>query len=85
MLQMLPDSIADPAGRGVEDVLALDEALKRLEGLEPRLAKVVELRFFGGLSAEEAAQSLEVSVATLNRDWLKARAFLYSEITRSSA
>jgi DNA-directed RNA polymerase specialized sigma24 family protein len=50
--------------------------------LEPRLAKLVELRFFGGLSAEEAAQALEVSVATLNRDWLKARAFLYSEITR---
>jgi RNA polymerase sigma factor (TIGR02999 family) len=82
-LQMLPESIAEPAGSGVEDLLALDQALERLEVLEPRLAKLVELRFFGGLSAEEAAQALEVSVATLNRDWLKARAFLHSEITRS--
>jgi RNA polymerase sigma factor (TIGR02999 family) len=84
LLTMLPDSIADPSGRGVEDLLALDEALERLEKLEPRLAKLVELRFFGGLSAEESAQALEVSVATLNRDWLKARAFLHTEITRSS-
>ena len=84
LITMLPDGVADPSGRGVEDLLALDEALARLEKLEPRLAKLVELRFFGGLSAEESAQALDVSVATLNRDWLKARAFLHSEITRSS-
>ena len=83
MLEALPESIADPAGRGADDLLALNEALERLDALDPRLAKLVDMRFFGGMSLEEAAQVLEISVATVKRDWLKARAFLYSRIAQS--
>lgn len=82
--RMVPDGIAGPAARGMEDVLALDEALERLNALDPRLAKLVDLRFFGGMSMEEAARSLDVSLGTAKRDWLRARAFLFSEITRSA-
>jgi RNA polymerase sigma factor (TIGR02999 family) len=81
--QALSDSIADPVARGAEDLLALNEALERLEDLDPRLAGLVDMRFFGGLSVEEAAEALKVSVATVKRDWLKARAFLYSRISPS--
>jgi RNA polymerase sigma factor (TIGR02999 family) len=80
----LPESIADPAAGGTEDILALNEALECLEALDPRLAKLVDMRFFGGLSVEEAAEALEISVATVKRDWLKARAFLYSKIAPSA-
>jgi len=59
------------------DVLALDEALDRLAALDPRQARVVELRYFGGLSAEDTASALEVSLATVNRDWAMARAWLF--------
>lgn len=62
------------------ELLALNQALEKLETLEPRLARVVELRVFGGLSIEEAAQALDVSEGTVKRDWLKARAFLSLEI-----
>jgi RNA polymerase sigma factor (TIGR02999 family) len=62
------------------DVLALDEALSRLEALDPRQAKVVELRFFAGLSAEETAAVLECSAATVVRDWRTARAWLFREL-----
>jgi RNA polymerase sigma factor (TIGR02999 family) len=68
-------------GRPAEvDVLALDEVLGRLEQLDPRQARVVELRYFGGLSAPEAAEALEVSLATVNRDWAMARAWLFREL-----
>lgn len=59
------------------DVLALDEALDRLAALDARQARVVELRYFGGLSGEETASALEVSLATVNRDWALARAWLF--------
>jgi RNA polymerase sigma factor (TIGR02999 family) len=62
------------------DVLALDQALERLERIDPRQARVVELRYFGGLSAPEAAEVLEVSLATVNRDWAMARAWLFREL-----
>jgi RNA polymerase sigma factor (TIGR02999 family) len=62
------------------DVLALDQALGRLEQLDPRQVRVVELRYFGGLSAEEAAEALDVSLATVNRDWAMARAWLFREL-----
>jgi DNA-directed RNA polymerase specialized sigma24 family protein len=58
-------------------VVALDEALRRLSALDPRQGRLVELRFFGGLTEEEAAQVLQISVATLKRDWTLARAWLF--------
>jgi len=73
----------DPEARneGSEvDLLALDAALERLQGESPRLAKVVELRFFGGLALEEIAGLLDVGERTLKRDWRKARAFLLAEL-----
>ena len=60
------------------DVIALDEALTELERLDPRQARVVELRFFGGLELSEIATVLETSERTVKRDWQKARAFLHS-------
>jgi RNA polymerase sigma-70 factor (ECF subfamily) len=62
------------------DLTALDEALTRLAALDPRQARIVELRFFGGLSVEEAAESLGVSSATLKRQWAIARAWLAREL-----
>jgi RNA polymerase sigma factor (sigma-70 family) len=59
------------------DLLALDAALEQLGTLDPRLEQVVECRFFGGLSAGETAQALDVSLRTVERDWTRARAYLH--------
>jgi DNA-directed RNA polymerase specialized sigma24 family protein len=61
---------------GMEDILALDEALEALERADPRAARVVELRFFGGLREDDVAEALGVSVITVKRDWKVARAWL---------
>jgi len=71
--------------RGEEDTLDLDRALRKLEEAQPRAARVVELRYFGGLSTEEIAQCLDVSLATVKRDWLAARAWLYSQLHGNQA
>lgn len=63
------------------DLLALDEALTRLQALNARQAQVVELRYFGGLSEEESAEALKVSVRTVRRDWNFARVWLHRELT----
>jgi len=63
------------------DLVALDDAMKKLSKLDPQQAKIVELRFFGGLSIEETAASLKISVATVKRDWSMARAWLLRELT----
>jgi RNA polymerase sigma factor (TIGR02999 family) len=62
------------------DLLAIDEALDRLAAIDPRQARVVELRFFSGLSVEETAAALSVSPKTVKRDWSVARAWLRREI-----
>jgi RNA polymerase sigma factor (TIGR02999 family) len=62
------------------DLVALDRALTRLADLDPRQARVVELRFFGGLSVEETADALAISPATVKRDWTLARAWLFREL-----
>ena len=62
------------------DLIALDDALTTLEGLNPRHSRVVELRFFGGLSLKEVAHVLNVSVGTVRRDWSLAQAWLYREL-----
>jgi RNA polymerase sigma-70 factor (ECF subfamily) len=64
------------------DLLALDEALERLAALDPVQARLVEMRFFGGLTIEEAAEALAVSPATVKRHWTIARAWLKKELTR---
>lgn len=63
-----------------DEVIALDEALRRLEGEKPRVAQVVHLRFYGGLSVEEAAEALGVSARTVNLDWTYARAWLFKQL-----
>ncbi len=63
------------------DLVALDDALVALATLDPRQARLVELRFFGGLTIEECADVLEMSVATVKRQWALARAWLYREIS----
>jgi RNA polymerase sigma factor (TIGR02999 family) len=76
-------SLAQAAGvplEGSGDFLALDEALRSLESFAPRQARIVELRFFAGLSLEEMAEVLDVSVGTVRRDWSLARAWLYREL-----
>lgn len=67
------------------DLLALDAALDRLAVLDPDKAAIVELRFFGGCSIEETAESLRVSPATVNRQWRRARAFLFRELAPAGA
>jgi RNA polymerase sigma factor (TIGR02999 family) len=64
-----------------EEILALNEALSRLAQLDERLARIVELRFFGGLSVEEVAKVMDMSERTVKRDWRKARAILFQAIT----
>jgi len=64
-----------------EHVLAVNEALTRLETLDPRAAKVVELRFFGGLNEAETAEAVGISVATLKRDWDFAKAWLAGQLS----
>lgn len=63
-----------------EDLLALDAALSELENVDPRAARVVELRFFGGLREDEVAEALGVSVITVKRDWKAARAWLVGRL-----
>ena len=67
------------------DVIALDDALKTLSELDVQQGKVVELKFFGGLSIEETAEVLGVSASTVKRDWITARAWLHRELDRSAA
>jgi RNA polymerase sigma factor (TIGR02999 family) len=64
------------------DLVALDEALQELAKLDPRKARVVELRFFGGLSLEETAEALQISTDTVGRDWRAAKAWLKRELKR---
>jgi len=63
-----------------EALIELDEALRRLNALDPRLPRIVECRFFTGLTAEETAEALGVSLRTVERDWKRARAWLREEL-----
>jgi RNA polymerase sigma factor (TIGR02999 family) len=65
------------------DVIALDDALVRLEAMDARQARIVELRYFGGLTVEETAEAITLSVATVKREWTLARAFLFRSLSRS--
>jgi RNA polymerase sigma factor (TIGR02999 family) len=67
------------------DIVALDDALKSLAGMDSQQSRVVELKFFGGLSIEDTAEVLGISASTVKRDWITARAWLYRELDRSAA
>ena len=76
-------AVDDAAGLAVgrdDELLALDEALQALEAIDARAATVVELRFFGGFDEREAAAALDISVSTLKRDWVFARAWLFDRL-----
>jgi RNA polymerase sigma factor (TIGR02999 family) len=77
----LEETILVEAERDV-DLVALDEALERLAAIDPRLSRVVELRYFGGLTTRETAEVLGVSTATIEREWAAARGWLRRELTR---
>ena len=65
------------------DVVALDEALGNLSKLDPQQARVIELRFFGGLTIEETSEALHISPATVTRDWVTAKAWLFDQLNRA--
>jgi RNA polymerase sigma factor (TIGR02999 family) len=75
------DDFADAEGLDAETLMALDHALHRLEAVDERQVRVVECRFFGALSIEETAAALDVSIATVKRDWAMARAWLNRELS----
>ena len=65
------------------DVVALDEALGNLSKLDPQQTRVIELRFFGGLTIEETSEALNISPATVTRDWVTAKAWLFDQLNRA--
>ncbi len=75
------DAAVDAVAESGVDLQDLDAAMTRLEAVDARKSKLVELRFFGGLTIEEAAKVLDVSPATAKREWVVAKGFLYREIT----
>ena len=75
------DENIDVSGERAADLVALDEALERLAEFDPQKARVVELRFFGGLSVEETAEVLGVSAPTVKRQWRMAKAWLYGQVS----
>ena len=66
------------------DVLALDEALTRLAAIDPQQSRIVELRYFGGLTMEETAEVMQISPATVGREWRMAKAWLFAELSRTA-
>jgi RNA polymerase sigma factor (TIGR02999 family) len=77
----LDEAIGVPEKRDIE-ILALNDALEALQALDPKQARIVELRFFTGLSIEETAEVVGVSPATVKREWVAARAWLFREVSR---
>lgn len=79
-LKVALDGVDVAAAQRDVDLVALDEALTELAALDERQASIVELRYFGGLSIEEAAHALALSPATIKREWTLARAFLHARL-----
>jgi RNA polymerase sigma-70 factor (ECF subfamily) len=78
------EALAPPQQNGI-DVIALDDALQTLSGVDARKARIVELRFFGGLTVQETAATLDVSTDTVTRDWNFAKSWLKRELTGRGA
>jgi RNA polymerase sigma-70 factor (ECF subfamily) len=79
------DSVPLLSSEQPDNVIAIDRALTRLSGIDARQGRIVELRYFGGLTAEEAAEALGVSTVTVHRDWAVAKAWLHGELAGSAA
>ena len=77
---LLLDDVVDEVSSRAIDILALDEALKRLEKMDPRQARIVELRFFGGMTVAQCARVLQISERTVHYEWQHARSWLRSQI-----
>jgi RNA polymerase sigma factor (TIGR02999 family) len=85
---VIPESLDVAVGLSQEDafdVIALDEALNKLAEFDPSQVRVIELRYFGGLSVKETAAVMEVSEATIKRDWALARAWLYRSLSGATS
>jgi RNA polymerase sigma factor (TIGR02999 family) len=80
----LDEALATPERKDL-DLIALDDALNSLAKIDPQQARIVELRFFTGLTVEETAEVLGISPATVKRDWVTAKAWLYRDISRAVA
>ena len=80
IVQVTLSDAAEVTDKRSPDLVALDEALVSLAEIDPRRSRVVELRFFGGLSIEETAEVLKVSTTTVERDWTIAKAWLHKEV-----
>jgi RNA polymerase sigma factor (TIGR02999 family) len=76
-----PHVASEGAGLSIEELLALDAALDRLAALDERQVRVVELRYFAGLSVEETAHVLDISPSSVKRDWVSARAWLHQQLS----
>jgi RNA polymerase sigma factor (TIGR02999 family) len=79
------DESATLTGTRVTELVALDDALVSLAALDPRKSRIIELRFFGGLSIEETAEVMKISAITVSREWRSARAWLRREMTRTES
>lgn len=76
------DDVQIPIEERADSIVVLNEALEKLEKFDEKQAKIVEMKFFGGLNTEEIAEALEISVRTVGREWQSARLWLYREINR---
>lgn len=83
-IRSLTDSIADTSAQSAQ-VVALEDSLKMLAGLDERKCRIVELKFYGGLTNEEVAEAMDISVETVKRDWRFARAWLLRELDPRSS
>jgi RNA polymerase sigma-70 factor, ECF subfamily len=79
------DEVAAVSPDRDREIVAIDDALQQLAELDPRKAKVIELRFFGGLSVEETAEALHLFPQSVMRDWKLAKAWLYRELSKGAA
>ena len=83
-VQPMDFEIAAPAAN-IDEVLSIDEALNRLEQIDPRASRIVELRYYAGMTEEEVAEILGISSRTVKRDWNMARSFLRDEMSKTAA
>jgi RNA polymerase sigma factor (TIGR02999 family) len=79
----LDEAIGVPGGRDL-DLVALDDSLEALAKIDPEQSRLVELRYFGGLTIEETAEVMQISPATVSREWTAARAWLFRELSRGA-